>query len=195
MLSFFLLLGATIGHAQMKINLPTKQKSDVFSSSISTVLMDVPYNFRNISGKLALAEAEIEQYESRVQLPGSESCLVTRYHSVRDTTASWQATMSRYEDFQQASKAYQQLFRQINGTSVALIDGSPFYLKGKFEAASEELDFVTSTLRLQTADQRYKKVKVEVALQYRMPEWIVQVYVGSKEDDDKVRPDWMQSDR
>jgi hypothetical protein len=193
-LLFSVLLLASTGYGQLKIGLPDKQKDDVFSKSISTVLKDVPYNFRNISGKLELAQAEIEQYASRVQLPGAESCLITRYHSVRDTTASWQAIMARYEDFDQASKAYHQLYKQLNGTNVALIDGSPFYLKGKFEAASEELDFVTSTLKLQTADQRFQKVKVEIALQYKMPVWIVQVYVGSKEDDDKVKPDWMSSE-
>src|SRR6476646_4106245 len=70
-----------------------------FPEVIQAVLHDFPHNFSDIRGELILAQGEIENYASRVELPGSELCLITRYHSLEDTTASWQAKMFRNEDF------------------------------------------------------------------------------------------------
>jgi hypothetical protein len=191
LLCSFMLL-CVISFAQLKLT--GNDKSNSFSKPMTSVLMDYPYNFRNISGELELAQAEIENYVSRVSLPGAAHCVVTRYHSDLDTTASWQALMFSDEDFEKAAKQYQQIYKQLSNSTIRMIDGSPFYLKGKYEAAKEEMDFVTSTLKLQTADIRFKNVRVEVELLYRMSEWVVYVHVGSKEDDDKVRPSWMEGE-
>lgn len=160
--------------------------SQSFHGVIDSVLRDFPYNLRHISGDLVLAQGEFENYASTVELPGAASCTITRWHSIEDTTASWQAQMYRGEDFPAASKQYQELFGLLKGCYLRLVDGSTFFLAGDWEPAKEEAPFTTSTLRVQTGDERYREVKVEVELVFLVTEWAVNVNIVSKKRDDQV---------
>ncbi|GGA89659.1 hypothetical protein GCM10011511_11120 [Puia dinghuensis] len=157
-----------------------------FPAVIDSVLKDFPNNLRNITGQLVLAQGEFENYASVVELPGAESCIITRWHSFDDTTASWQAQMFRSEHFSEASGRYHALFRQLQGCYLKLVDGSKFYLAGDWEPAKEEAPFTTSTLRLRTGDERYKEVKVEVELVFLVTDWAVHINIVSKKRDDEV---------
>jgi hypothetical protein len=181
------LLATTISYAQS----PTKARKGNFSETMTAVLKDFTFNYKNIAGELVLSQGEIDNYASNIELDGAESCMITRYHSALDTTASWQAVMGHYEQYAQAAKAYNTFYRNLNNVNVKLIDGSILFLKGNYEAPKEELQFVTSALRLQTGDDRYKNLKVELELLYEMSDWVININVVTKEDDDKVRPDWM----
>jgi hypothetical protein len=94
--------------------------------------------------------------------------------------------MYRGEDFAEASKRYHELFQRLKGCYLKLVDGSVFYLTGDWEPAAEEAPFTTSTLRVQTGDERYREVKVEVELVYLVTEWAVHVNIVSKKRDDQV---------
>ena len=157
-----------------------------FHAVIDSVLKDFPYNLRHITGELVLAQGEFENYASMVELPGAESCTVTRWHSFDDTTASWQARMYQGEDFAEASRRYHELFRKLQGCYLKLVDGSKFYLTGDWEPAKEEAPFTTSTLRVQTGDERYKTLKVEVELVFQITDWAVHINIVSKKRDDEV---------
>jgi len=160
--------------------------SQSFHGVIDSVLQDFPYNLRHISGDLVLAQGEFENYASTVGLPGAQSCIITRWHSIEDTTASWQAQMYKGEDFSEASKQYGELFRRLKGCYLRLVDGSKFFLAGDWEPATQEAPFTTSTLRIQTGDERYREVKVEVELIFLVTDWAVNVNIVSKKRDDQV---------
>ena len=160
-----------------------------FAAVIDAVLKDFPDNLRHISGDLVLAQGEFENYASVVVLPGSAECTITRWHSVDDTTASWQAKMFVSEDFAAASAEYHTLFRKLQRCYLRLVDGSIVYLNGDWEPAGESASFTTSTLRLTTGDWRYKEVKVELEMAYLMPEWAVRINIVSKKRDDEVGGD------
>jgi hypothetical protein len=157
-----------------------------FPSAIDSVLRDFPCNLRHITGELVLAQGEFENYASLVVVPGSQSCVVTRYHSADDTTASWQAKMFNSDDFDEANREYQQLYRQLKTCYVKFVDGSIFYLEGQWEPAKSGASFTTSTLRLMTGDWRYKDVKVELELVYLLADWAVNINIVSKLRDDEV---------
>jgi len=157
-----------------------------FNGAIDAVLKDLPFNLRNITGELVLAQGEFENYASIVELPGSEQCIVTRWHSADDTTASWQAKMAGGDEFDQAAKAYQELFRKLQGCHLTLVDGSVIYLKGDLEPAKESASFTTSTLKLMTGDWRYRDVKVELELVYQLADWAVHINIVTKKRDDEV---------
>src|SRR5260221_14197712 len=93
-----------------------------FPATINAVLKDFPYNLRNITGELVLAQGEFENYASIVELLGAENCVVTRYHSADDTTASWKAKMFSSEDFDQGARTYLELFRKLKGCYHQLVD-------------------------------------------------------------------------
>lgn len=157
-----------------------------FPAAINAILKDFPYNLRNITGELVLAQGEFENYASIVELPGAENCIVTRYHSADDTTASWQAKMFSGDDFDQAARTYHDLFRKLQGCYLRLVDGSVVYLHGDWEPAKEGASFTTSTLRLITGDWRYKDVKVELELIYQLADWAININIVTKKRDDEV---------
>jgi hypothetical protein len=157
-----------------------------FPAAVNAILKDFPYNLRNITGELVLAQGEFENYASIVELPGAENCIVTRYHSADDTTASWQAKMFSSDDFDQAAKTYHELFRKLQGCHLQLVDGSIIYLRGDWEPAKAGASFTTSTLRLMTGDWRYKDVKVELELIYQLADWAININIVTKKRDDEV---------
>ncbi len=118
-----------------------------FPGAIEAVLHDFPNNLRHITGELLLAQGEIDNYVSTIEPPGAESCVITRYHSHSDSTASWQAKMYSGEDFDKASGAYHAIYKQLESCYLLLPDSSMIFLKGQWEPAREDIAFTTSTLR------------------------------------------------
>src|SRR5690606_33740334 len=103
-------MASMFAYSQTSLSVP---KNYSFNSAIETVLYDLPNNLRGVSGELRFVMAGMENYSSLVNLPGAEECIVMRYHSSEDTTASWQALFSREDDFKKASARYKALYRQL----------------------------------------------------------------------------------
>ncbi|HTR28863.1 MAG TPA: hypothetical protein VMH27_06320 [Puia sp.] len=157
-----------------------------FPDAIDAVLNDLPNNLRQVTGALVIAEGEVDRYASLVVVPDAENCMVTRYHSVVDTTASWQAKMFSGGDFGTASRKYQQLYIQLKTCYLRLPDGSMFYLEGEWAPAREGVTFTTSTLRVMTNDPRFRDVKIELELVYQLADWAVNINIVTKRPDDEV---------
>jgi virulence-associated protein VapD len=115
------------------------------------------------------------------------------YHSELDTTASWQALMFRSEGFRQAATAYKRLYHQLKQCRLKMVDGSVYYLDGNYEEATEDNDFITSALKIETADERFREFHIELELLFKMDEWVVNVNMVSKKKDSDMRPDWMMT--
>jgi hypothetical protein len=154
-----------------------------FSKSLQSVLEDYPNNFHNISGDVLLEQGEAEQYESKVQIPGSEACIIGRYHSVIDTTASFQAIMFRSEEFEAAAKQYKAIYKQLKSSPVVMVDKSKLYFNGSFSEPDNSLDFTVSTLTIPLEDRRFAGFRVDLELVYTMNEWAVNINMGKKKDD------------
>jgi hypothetical protein len=154
-----------------------------FANAIDSVLRDFPSNLRHITGELVLAQGEFENYSSIVQLPGAADCIITRWHSTGDTTASWQASMYSGDDFNAAEKCYRQLFHQLRSCYLRLQDSSLVYLKGDWEPAKEEASFTSSSLRLGIEDWHYREVEVQVELVYLLADYAVRINIISKPPD------------
>jgi len=152
-----------------------------FTTAINAVLSDFADNLRHITGELLLAQGEFENYASRVELPGSRNCMITRYHSAYDTTASWQAKMATRDDFNAAAREYHDLYLKLETCTLQLADGTILYLKGKWEPAREGLAFTTSNLRLTTGYGPYRHLNVELELVYELDAWSVNINIFSKE--------------
>jgi len=180
MLACVALIAATHAFSQTSF---VSHREESFSKIMEAVLHDFPNNYRNITGDLVLDQAEIENYASLVQLPGASECIITRYHSLEDTTASWQAKMFRGEDFKDVAQRYKDLYKQLKGCYLRLVDGSIIYVDAEWEAPTEEKPFVMSTLRLATGDERYKEMKIDLEMVYEFPEWTININVTGKKAD------------
>lgn len=157
-----------------------------FVDAIDAVLRDLPNNFRYVTGELLLAEGETDSYASLVTVSDAENCTVMRYHSVEDTTASWQAKMLSSGDYGVAVRKYQELFQLLKTCYVRMPDGSVYYLEGTWEPAREGMRFTTSTLRVRTDDQRYRDVLVQLELVNDFADWAVRIDIVTKRSDDEV---------
>jgi len=160
-----------------------------FQMAIDTILRDFRFNLSHITGELLLAQGEFENYASLIAVPDAENCIVTKYHSTEDSTASWQVRMFSGGEYSEAVRRYQLLYCQLQTCYVKLADGSVFYLEGIWEPAREGAAFTTSTLRLRTDDPQYKEVKVELELVYQLADWAVNINIVSKKRDDEVGGD------
>lgn len=157
-----------------------------FSRAFETVLMDYPNNFHNISGELLISQGEYEHYASTVTLPGALSCVVGRYHSIDDSTASWQAIMFRSEEYSVAEEEYRKLFRQLKSSPITVVDGSKYYLQGDLQPALESMDFNITTLVFGTADRRFKDFKVELELLNDFEGWVININMVKRKPDDSM---------
>jgi len=166
-----------------RAQLPVSAQHD-FSRSLQRIFFDFPNNFRNSQGELYIDEAEYEKYISNISLPGFQNCMITHYHSVVDSTSSWQGLAIESEDFEVASAKYAALCQQIKQSSLSLLDGSILKLEGKFEPAKESNKFTTSTYKLSAPNEDFKNVKIEVELLAQVTQWKVVVNVFSKRSDD-----------
>ena len=155
-------------------------------SVIDAVLQDFPNNLRHISGELVLAQGEFENYASVLTLQDAQDCIVTRWHSKRDTTASWQVKLFTSDDYAAAEKQYRRLYGQLKMCHMTLGDSSLVLLGGNWSPAKEGMAFTTSTLRLKTDDWRYREVKIDLELVYQLADWAVQINIVSKRPDDEV---------
>ena len=175
--SFFSLSAQTGTSLPAGPQVRTGSVREAFSTAIEVVIHDFPANLRHITGELVLAEGEIENYACTVELPGAEHCVITRYHSASDTTASWQAKMYSSDDFAKASREYHALYARLQACYLLLADSSMVYLKGQWEPAKEEIPFATSTLRLNTSDERYGEMQVQLELLYQVSDWVVNINI------------------
>jgi hypothetical protein len=183
----FFMLAVIASKAQVKT--AEKSSNPGFIKAVEIVLGDFPYNYHHITGDLLLMQGEVEQYASTVSIPGAQSCIIGRYHSELDTTASWQAVLYSNEEFENAATQYKQLFHQLKGCHLRMSDGSVYYLDGKYEDATEAMPFVSSSLAIQTADERFKNFKVEIELLYQVDKWVININMVTKKKDDEIRPE------
>lgn len=157
----FLLFLATTTTAQFyKSLLPSPE----FSKAMEEIILDFREDYKNIQGEALEKQGEVETYESLVTLPGSTDGRILRFHSLKDTTATWQCTIYSGEEYDEAVRAYQNTFRLVKKSKIKWIDRSLVGFIGQLEQPKEELRFTTSTLQLQLADPRYDMFEAQVEL-------------------------------
>jgi hypothetical protein len=158
--------------------------SPEFTKALEDIVLDFRINFESIKGDSISKEGNVHVYESAVKLPGALECIISYYNSRMDTTASWQAVMYRGDDFKEASKAYQNLYRLIKKTHVRWIDRSSIGFSGEMQSPTEEIRFAVSTLKFNLDDRRYKKFEAEVELINNYNNWEVRVNMHTRKADE-----------
>ncbi len=177
---YLFLLFTTGSYAQASTASPT---ASAFPKAMAAVLHDYTLNFSNISGALISNDIESESYISTILLPGAKTCRVTRYHSKEDITASWQANILDTVDFSVAAKQYKELYKHLKACYLKLNDGSSIFLKAVLEEPREDKKFTVTSFMLATTDLRFRELKVELELLYRISEWEININVVNKKKD------------
>ncbi len=178
-LSVALLLITNITNAQLlhKI-LPT----NAFAESLAVVVENYQNNYQQIQGAALPADEDRDIFQSSIQLPGASQCVIYRFHSVEDTTASWQAILFSGEDFKEASKVYKNTFKYLKQTKFKVGE-----IKNSFEgdliSPTDELRFTTTILRPAVDSEIYKNFIAEIEMINSIEGWTVQLNLHSRKED------------
>ena len=154
-----------------------------FTNALQKIVLDFRLDYRNIQGELLLQQGESESFSSLVKLPGSQDCVIYRFHSDDDSTSGWQAVMYRGDDYDEAVKAYKNLFRMVRKSPMTWIDRSAVHFVGEMEEPSESLSFAVSILTLDVNDKRYDHFVAEIELSGTMGDWSVKLNLHNKRRD------------
>lgn len=157
--------------------------SPEFSGALEKIILDFRLNFATIQGNNLAQQGDAEMYESTVKLPGAKECVIYKYHSKADTTASWQATMYKGDDYKEASRTYENVFRLVKKSQVRWIDKTHISFSGEMEKPGEDVRFAVSTLRFELDDERYKNFEADVEMVSTYDGWEVHLNLQTKRPD------------
>jgi hypothetical protein len=160
--------------------------SSDFNTSLEKIVSDFKYNYKNITGDTLSRQPESEVFESLIKIPGATNCVIYKFHSAKDTTASWQAVMFQGDDYREAVKIYRNTFRLVNKSKLQLIDRSVTGFSGELEEPKEAVGFAVSTLQLDITDYRYNNFKAEVELLLSYSGYQVNLNLHNKKPDTEM---------
>lgn len=178
------ILFSFISNAQPKTLTPASSSS--LRPVIEKVARDYYQNFNNIKGDTVNETESTIEFNSKIAPPGSIATSITKY--VYPYSYTWQTTMFQSDDYHAAIDKYKEYYRQLNGCTLTFYDKSSYKLSGNYDMPDENRSFASSILQLDSTNHDLRLFKLEVALNYIMPEWTVKVMVYEKVDDKDVRP-------
>jgi hypothetical protein len=153
---------------------------------IEKVAQDFYQNFNNIKGDTLNATGSAIEFTSRVAPVGALETSITKY--VDPDSYSWQSTLFKTEEYESAIAKYKEYYRQINGATLTFYDKTSYKLSGYYDIPDENRSFASSILELNGNNHDLQLFKVEVALNYSMPDWSVKIMVYEKVADKDIRP-------
>ncbi len=154
-----------------------------FSDSLAVIVQDFKRNFTTIQGKQLNSRGEMDVYQSRVSVPGALHSAVYRFHSLEDTTDSWQAIMYEGESYEAAVKVYKQTYKQLKKAKMKWVDKSIISFMSELEMPDESIRFTVTTLRLNIIDLPYRSFFGEIELTNTYDGWEVHLNLHSKKND------------
>jgi hypothetical protein len=156
-------------------------------SEVEKVTHDFFNNFLNIKGEKIEETPNTIDYESKVIPPGAISSNILEIKGLKNVY-SWEATMLQTDDFEKAVETYRKLYQQLNGADYLIFEKDKWRFSGDYDSPDESRAFASSILYPVSAPGAIKNLKIEVGLNYTMPEWTVKLLVYEKESDADIRP-------
>lgn len=168
-------------HAQLLNKIFT---GSAFSTSLARVIENYETNYLYIQGEALPTDDVRDIFLSSLSITGASRCVIYRFHSTEDTTASWQALLYTGEDFKEASKVYTNSFKQMKQTKF-FAAGISNGLDGELVAPTDALRFTSSVLRPVVPTDLYKNFIAEIEMINTIEGWTVQLNLHSRKDDDE----------
>ena len=184
LIAFSFLSFASQTHAQIRFPVTNND----LRNNLQKIIADFSNGLSSIKGDTLAWNPQTIEFSTVLKFEGSEENTITQYVSPKPIY-SWQAVMLTTEDFEEASKKYNWLCRQLKVMTINLGHGYTFSLSGNYEQPVETKKFSTSTFQLTPAATHLPKLKIEVGMQFYFPEWKVNLTVYQKEREDNERGD------
>jgi hypothetical protein len=167
--------------------LPVFKLTSAITPDIVKVARDYYDHFFNIKGEeISETESTIE-YKSKILPEGALESTITQIKSLHNVY-SWQAIMMNTDDRDKAVAKYKQIYRQLNGANFVMNDGKTCKIRGSYDVPDDDRAFASSILEPDVKEKYLQRLKIEVAINYNMPEWTVKILIYEKESDEDIRP-------
>ena len=158
--------------------------SPAFSENLGKITQAFRNNYYQIQGEALPSQEDVDVYRSSVALPGAKQCVIYRFHSKTDTTASWQGIMYTGDSYKDALKQYKNTCRLVDKCRVKFADNTAASFTGKIDEPETELRFVSSLFTLNTKDAVYDHFYAEVEMvNLTFDQWEVRLNLQSKKED------------
>lgn len=145
--------------------------SNATGNDIKKVIEDYPNRFIHLMGEVVVQNPQSIDYQCNFRVHGAEEATITRYTSKKDI-CSWQAVMLTTESFEKAKQKFKSLFNQLNNLSINASGAGARKLKGEYLSLTEERKFTSVLFNVDPADEKMKKLKVEISMRFVAPmEW------------------------
>ncbi len=179
-----LVFPALVASAQPRVSL--KKAPNTLKPVVEKVARDYYQNFNNIKGDTINETVSTIEFTSKVSPVDALSTSITKYKDPYSYT--WQATMFQSEDYESAVEKYKEYYKQLDGCTLTFYDKTSYKLNGPYDIPDEGRSFASTILQLDGVNHDLQLFKVEISLNYSLPDWTVKVLIYEKVADDKIRP-------
>ena len=156
--------------------------------NLQKIIADFPNQLSSLRGDTLEINPQTIEFASLLDFDMAPQNSIMEFRSLQPRY-SWQAMMINTEDFEEASKKYNWLYKQLKVMTITLDGGYTFSLNGNYEAPDDSRGFCSSVFKLTPNAVNMPKLKIEVLMDYQFPEWKVSLLVYEKEREDKERGD------
>jgi hypothetical protein len=151
------------------------------TEAVERVVSEEPTRLVRLRGELLANNPEAVDYASVLKLQGADNCVISVFNTPGDTTACWKADLPAMDDFETAKKTYRSLYESLRMARInRLHPGTTYRLDGTFLAASEEKASNSIEFTLTPDEKEFKKIRVQILMNYVMPEWNLSVQIYEK---------------
>lgn len=185
LLTMFVCLFATLSICGQP-KLPKIKNAKSIKPDIEKVVRDYYQQFHNITGDTLMRSTNSIEFKSKLLPIGAVKSSITKFIDPRSLT--WQAVMFQSENFNEAITKYKQYYRQLNGAKLNIGVNSIYKLVGEYDTPDEGRGFAATILELEGNEDDLQQFKIEISLNYSLPEWTVKILVYEKVADEDMRP-------
>ena len=159
---------------------------NALQTDLAKVLSDYPNGFKNIIGEQIIENPQSIEFECLLSVKDAIKCKLVKYSSNVKKIYSWEAEMTKTDDFEAAAKKFRTIYNSLQHLSVN-INGSTVVFKGDYIKPSEAIKFTTIVLDPGEKTPELKKLKIALTLEAEMLEWVIKIQVYEREREDKDR--------
>jgi hypothetical protein len=165
--------------------------SNKTQSILEKVIQDYPNHFYNIKGELISQEHQTTEYRSKLQLPGSPSCMVVQTGGKGTTAAgegySWTCTVLDSESFDVARARFLEIYGQLSNSIITTNAQKTFILSGQYEFPDPEKKCTRVIFSLLPGVGDMKRLKVGLTLNQVGDKWRICLNVNDRDNPDDAQ--------
>jgi hypothetical protein len=162
------------------------QVKNSFQADMAKVIGEFPLRFSGIAGEQTGSNPQSAEYACRLSVKDAINCKVIKYSSVTKDIYSWEATMLKTADFEEAEKKFRTLFNSLQHLS-ATINGTKVVFKSSYEKPAEENKFTSVVFGASEKFADLAMLKVELLMEAGIIDWTIRVLVYEKQKEDNER--------